>query len=272
MRDRLADLRRVIRSLRHARAWTAAAAIALTLGAGVRASSLQMPNVQRSITELNTAPDWLYTPSSVRFAFPAGVRLELAAVSIVSSDQRREAALIGMFRNRSRALSGTALTLSYLGPDGETVVRSVPNAAYVSEVPVDGLLPFRFPLLARAAVPEGFTGFDVSLDSRVGTSRRNLPATLRGDVSTRGQRDNGTLVVGDIEVTADSSSPPPNGRGILVTLLLLDKNEKLLEVLPGTTSSLVGLNTYRVELGSFLPLARQIKSAQVYAEAAPEIQ
>jgi hypothetical protein len=272
MRDRLADLRRVIRSLRHARAWTAAAAIALTLGAGVGASSLQMPNVQRSITELNTAPDWLYTPSSVRLAFPAGVRLELVAVSIVSSDQRREAALIGMFRNRSRALSGTALTLSYLGPDGETVVRSVPNAAYVSEVPVDGLLPFRFPLLARAAVPEGFTGFDVSLDSRVGTSRRNLPATLRGDVSTRGQRDNGTLVVGDIEVTADSSSPPPNGRGILVTLLLLDKNEKLLEVLPGTTSSLVGLNTYRVELGSFLPLARQIKSAQVYVEAAPDIQ
>jgi hypothetical protein len=34
----------------------------------------------------------------------------------------------------------------------------------------------------------------------------------------------------------------------------------------------VGLNTYRVELGSFLPIAKQVKRAQVYAEAAPEIQ
>jgi hypothetical protein len=229
----------------------------------------QMPNVRHSVTELNDAPGWLYAPSSVRLAVPAGVRLELVTMTVVSSDRHKEAALIGILRNRGRAISGAALALSYVGPDGESTLRSVPNAATVSEVPAAGLLPFRFPLMAAAVVPDGVTGFELSITERIGEARRNLPAKIRGEISIRGERHNAALVVGEVEITSDSNLPGADNSRVLVTVLLFDKKDTLLEVLPGVPSSPDDRNIVRIETGSFLPLAKHVGRAEAYVEAIP---
>lgn len=244
-------------------------AVLLTVRGGGAVVCLQMPTVHRSIVELNTVPDWLYAPSTIRLALPTGVRLEPWTISVVSSEHREQAALIGMFRNRGRALTGAVLTLSYIAPDGESIVRSVPNAAHVSDVPVDGTLPFRFLLLPRVALPDGFLAFQVQIDERVSGARQPLPATIR-DYAIRGHGEKGVLVVGDIEARGGTGPESPDNSGLLVTLVLLDKNGKLLDVIAGSPTAR-GVNTYRIELGSILPIERRVKTIQVYAEASPDI-
>ena len=226
----------------------------------------QMPNVHHSTIELTATPDWLYAPSSVRLVLPPGVKLELMTMVVVSSDHRQEAALIGIFRNRSRAMHGAVLSLSYVGTDGESILRSVPNAAYVSEVPVDGLLPFRLPLLAGAAVPGDVTAFEISIVERIDGARRSLLANIRGDLSIGRQRDNAASVVGDVEIR-DVDLPLSDRSRIFVTLLLQDKNGNLLDVLSGSPAPQKRLNLFRVRLASFLPLARRVKEFQIYVEA-----
>jgi hypothetical protein len=226
----------------------------------------QMPNVHRSTTELTAIPDWLYAPFSVRLTVPTGIKLELMTMTIVSSDQRREAALIGVLRNRGRAVRGALVSLSYLGADGESILRSVPNAAYVSEVPVDGLLPFRLPLSVGAAVPRGVTAFEMLLEERIDGARHSLHSNIRGDLSISRQRDNAASVVGDLEIR-DGEVPLPDNARMLVTLLLHDKSGNLLEVLSGTSTSRSGLNVFRVHFDSFLLLAGRVKKSRVHVEA-----
>jgi hypothetical protein len=225
----------------------------------------QMPNVQHSTTELTAIPDWLYAPSTVRLALPPGVKLELMTMVVVSNDRRKEAAVIGLFRNRSRAMHGAALSLSYVGADGESILRSIPNAAYVSEVPVDGLLPFRLPLLAAAAVPQGVTAFEISIVEHVEGARRSLLATIQGGLSFRRQGDNAASVFGDVEIR-DVDLPLPDSTRLFVTLVVEDKNGNLLDVLSGPPTSQNRLDLFRVRLDSFLPLASRVKESKLYVE------
>lgn len=249
------------------RRWIAATGLALALALGSEVVGGQMPTVRHSIIGSDRIPTWLATAPSVRLALPPGVRLELVTMSVISSDHRRQAALIGLFRNRGRILSGVRLTLAYIGPDDESVVRLLPNAAQVSEVAVDGLLPFRFQLLTAVEVPEAFARFEISLDERAGAARRSVSAVARGEFSTRAQRGSGMSVTGDV-VTAEQAaavsgaeSPSP-----FLTLILWDKNDRLLDVLSGTAIFVPGLHVHRFSLDSFLPAAKLIKRIQVYAE------
>jgi hypothetical protein len=225
-----------------------------------------MPNVHHSTTELTAAPDWLFAPSSVRLSLPPGIKLELMTMVIVSNDQRKEAALIGILRNHARALRGTVLSLSYVGADGQSVLRSVSNAAYVSDVPVDGLLPFRLPLLVGSAAPEGVTAFEIVIAERVDGARRALPADLRGDLSVKDQRDNAASVVVEVKVR-DVDVVLPESSRVFVTLLLHDKSGSLLDVLAGSPASDAGSTFVRVRFDSFLPLAGRVKASKLYVEA-----
>jgi hypothetical protein len=229
----------------------------------------QPPNFYRSFTELPAVPEWLSTPSTVRLVLPHGVRLELVTMTVISNDPRREAALIGVLRNRSRPVHGAVLTLAYVGADNGAALHSVPNVAYVSDVAPDGLLPFRFPLLVGASAPGGVTDFELSVDERVSGTRRNLPAIMRGDMSVREQRDGAASVIGDVEITHGPILPLLESNRLFVTLLLEDENHNLLDVLSGVHASASGVNPFRIDFRSFVPLSRRVNAAQVYVEVLP---
>jgi hypothetical protein len=225
-----------------------------------------MPTVQRSTLESNAVPSWLYAPSNIRLEQPAGVHLELLTIIVASSEARKEAALIGIFRNRGRALTGALLTLSYMRSDGESIVHSVSNAAQVSEVPVDGILPFRFPLLSRADLPEELLVFRVEVGEGMSGGRRSLSATLKDDYAVRDKGENGVVVTGEIEIDRRSGLPHPDTDEVFVTVVLLDKNGSLLDVLAGSPTSRTGSDHYRIELQSMFPIGSRVKNIQVYVE------
>ena len=184
----------------------AATGLALALALGIEGVAGQMPTARHSTIGSDRIPAWLATAPSVRLALPPKVRLELVTMSVISSDHRKQAALVGLFRNRGRILSGVRLTLAYIGPDDESVVRRLPNAAQVSVVAVDGLLPFRFPLLTAVEVPEAFARFEISADERVGAARRTVSAVARGRFSTRAGRGSGMSVTGDVETAGQAAA------------------------------------------------------------------
>jgi hypothetical protein len=223
-----------------------------------------MPTVHRSTTEQTALPDWLYAPASIRLAAAAGMRFELENMTVVSNDDRRKGALIGVLRNRSRAISGATLTLSYIGADGESSLRTAVNTAAVTEVPADGLLPFRFPLLASADVPGDVAGLELVIQEHAGGARKTVLASMRGGVSIRTRPDETRQVAGLIEIT-DSTWPRADGSSSSVTLLIHDSKGKLLEILAGAPRSTTG-NELTIELASYLALPKRVGRVDVYVE------
>lgn len=164
-----------------------------------------------------------------------------------------------------------ASTLSYLGSDGSSVVASVSNTALVSEVPAGGRLPFRFLLLPRDALPNESIGLRISVSEGLSPSRRPVHAVMRPDYSVRGRGANGVIITGEIEISPETAHTTPDKRDLLVSLVLLDNNGRLLDVLAGSQTWRSDSNLQHVEFDSFLPIGRRVRSVQVCAETVANI-
>jgi hypothetical protein len=241
----------------------------LLLHAAVDSSQMPigpMPTARASLIESSTVPSWLYAFSSVQLELAGGMRLELVEMAVVSSEQQRRAALIGMLRNRSEPLTGAALKLLYVGQDGQSIVASASNTALVSDIPADGLLPFRFSLLPRAALPNDPLSLRISVLDEVADTRRLVPARMRPNYSVRGRGGDGALLKGEIETFPEDSVQHAEEERLLVTIVLFDGKGRLLDLLAGSPMSRLDVNTYQVEFGSFLPIGGRVKSVQAYVE------
>lgn len=229
-----------------------------------------MPTASGSLIESSRVPAWLYPFSNVQLELASGVRLELVEIAVVSSERQKRAALIGILRNRSGALSNVALTLQYVSSDGRSVVSTVPNTALVSEVAAGGLLPFKFPLLGRDSLPGDVLSLRILLGENPGSGRL-VHTVVRTDYSFHGQSADGARIAGSVETSPDGDVPfSQDGRGV-ITVLLLDRSGKLLDVLAGRAESRPDVNIYRFEFASFLPIASRVKSVRTYLELAPDI-
>lgn len=253
-----------------------AAILAILTTVGIAAHSTQtpigpMPTARSSILESSTVPAWLYAFSTVQLELAAEMRLELVEMAVVSNEHQKRAALIGMLHNRSGALSGAALTLSYVGSDGSSVMSSVSNAALVSEVPAGGLLPFRFLLLPRDALPNESLGLRISVNEGLSPSRRALRAVMRPDYSFRGRGANGVVMTGNIEISPGDSAHHSDEKALLISVVLLDNNGRLLDVIAGSRAWRLDSNMQHVEFDSFLPIGRRVRSVQAYVEAVSDI-
>ena len=220
------------------------------------------PNVVRSIVEGSAAPEWLKLPPRAQVVFPSGVRLEVVSSAIVSHEGRKDAALVGMFRNAGREIVGASLTLSFVGPDGATVISSGANTAAVSEVPANGFLPFRFPLVQTPVVPGPAAILRVNLDEGAAPRRRAVETRLIRH-SVRGTPRDGTAVTGEIEVASPEVTA---AAGLLLTVLLLDKNRQGLDIVVGDAMPVTD-RQYRFDLRGTMPVAKSTRSVQVWAEA-----
>jgi hypothetical protein len=226
--------------------------------------SLQpMPYVTRSIIEENAAPAWLRLPPHAELKVPSGVRLEVSSTSIVSHEGRKEAALVGLFLDVGRRLSGAELSLSFIGRDGVSVVSSSSNGATVSEVSTNGFLPFRFPLVRTSLLSTDVAVLRLSLAERAVKARRSVPATLVR-YSVKGTANEGTLVAGEIDLAPTEDQGP--GEALVMTILLLDKDRRCLDVLAGEPTRLTA-NSYRFWLRGPMPVARNTRAVQVWVEA-----
>jgi hypothetical protein len=224
---------------------------------------LPMPIVHRSIIEKNAAPAWLRLPENAELRVPSGVRLEVVSTEIVSHDGRKEAALVGVFTNAGRPLTGAALRLSLVGADGVSVVSSSSNGAAVSEIPANGFLPFRFPLVSTTLLPSDVAAIRLSLTEDAVNRRRSIAANLVR-YSVRGTAQQETVVTGQIELPPTRVREP--GEGLIVTVLLLDKDRRYLDILAGDAAPITA-DSYHFELRGTMPVAKNTRDVQVWAEA-----
>jgi len=220
----------------------------------------EKPNTVRSIVEGKGAPEWLVLPPRAQVVLPAGVQVEVVSSAIVSHDNRRQAALVGEFRNTGRALTGLTLTLAFLGPHGESVLWSSPDEAEISEVATNGTLPFRFPLVPTVALPGPMSILRVTLDEAPSPRAQAVEARVIRHSAKRVSGD-ATVISGEIEVV---SAAPPAGP-LRVAVLLLDRDELNLDLFAGDATPL-GDKRYRFELHGTLPVASRTRSLRVWAQ------
>lgn len=225
-----------------------------------------IPHVARSLIEKDAAPEWLQLPPSAQLEVPSGVALEVISTSILSEERRREAVLVGLLRNTGRQLNGATLTLSLVGRNGASAGSPLANDAKVSEVATNGFLPFRFPLPSSTLLQGDFAALRLSLAERSTDVGRSRPATLVR-YSVRGAGRDRTVVSGQIDVPARDA--PGVGSKLVATILLLDKEDRCVEILTGEISGPTG-NRYPFEFHSSMPVGKAAQRVRLWVEDYPQ--
>lgn len=225
-----------------------------------------LPHVARSLIERDAAPAWLQLPPSAQLELPSGVALEVVSTSILSEERRKEAALVGVFRNTGRQLNGATLTLSFVGPDGVSAGPPLANDAKVSDVATNGFLPFRFPLTSTARLHGDTASLRLGLAERSADVGHSRPATLVR-YSVRSAARDSTIVTGQIEIPPNDVEAP--GRRLVATILLLDKDSRCVEILTGEVSGPTG-NSYPFEFRSPMPVGKATRQARLWVEEYPQ--
>jgi hypothetical protein len=246
--------------------YAASAAIVSVSTTSLTVSQDSIPHVAGSLIEKDTAPEWLQLPPSAQLELPPGVTLEMISTAILSEERRKEAVLVGLFRNTGRQLNGATLTLSSVGRDGGSAGSSLPNDARVSEVATNGFLPFRFPLTSTTLLRGDLAALRLSLTERSTDVGRSRPATLVR-YSVRAVGRDSTVVTGQIDVPPRDA--PAAGRRLVATLLLLDKDSRCVEILTGELSGSTG-NRYPFEFRSPMPVGKATRQVRLWVEEFPQ--
>ena len=220
------------------------------------------PHVVGSLVERDAAPTWLQLPPSAQVEIPPGVALEVISTSILSEERRKEAVLVGLFRNTGRLIKGATLTLSFIGRDGAIAGSALDNDAKVSEVATNEFLPFRFPLTSAALPRSDLTAVRLTLAERATDIGRPIPATLVR-YAVRGAARNSTVVTGRIDVSSTEAAGAQTR--LVATILLLDKDDRCVEILTGELARSTG-NSYPFEFHSPLPVGKSTRHTRVWVE------
>lgn len=234
------------------------------------ADSRQLPppaGALRTIVETSSAPAWIALPRHGQLQVPYGMTLEMVHAAVLSRSQPREAVLFGVLRNRGGDAADVTVTLHYLDADGGTLHPTGENAAAVSWVPAGGLLPFRLPLAAAEQVSGRAVLYRLVVDAEV----RGAPRPLTGarvEVTKRRSlaRGHGVAVAGFVEIGADR--PPAAAAGVIVTLLLLDGDGRVLDVVADrpfrSVDALPASGRWPFEIRTTMPASKPVREVRAW--------
>lgn len=240
----------------------------------------------RSLVERSHPPVWLALPPSADLVIPSGSKIEAVALAIVSNETIKQAALVGVLRNAGRPLARTRLTLAYIAADGSRIGAPVVNAAHVSEIPTNDLLPFKLPLLPKSSVSADVPRFRLSLEEGV-AGRRPIKVTLREGYSIHDSRQHGSRIEGEVAIEPEpvpapgpapvpAPGPAPGAERhaaatrpdvLLLTLALYDKGGRLLDIVSGQALPDPVSGHYRFRLFGTAPAAGATRDIRAWAEA-----
>jgi hypothetical protein len=199
-----------------------------------------------------TLPFWLEMPRTARIWTADGLDAEPLYNSAVTLESLRLGVLVGALRNTGTCSEHVRLRLQYVDRDWQPMGPAIENEARVSRADPGGLLPYRFRLQTiddRKTPPAAFVIVVDSLDTpQVGpfrwnrwvddskpagepqpcaqTSRRVETTVTRRLPMREGFRLEGTVTL--------AAGPPLRADAMVVTALLQDENDQVLEVLVGT--------------------------------------
>lgn len=246
----------------------------------------------------NHVPHWLELPRSARISTGDDIRMSPLHNAAISFENLKLGVLVGALRNDGGCLSSLNIRLQYVNEDWQPVGPPIPNEARVSEVGPGGILPYRFQLrtIADAKVPPAGLVVIVEQDHKpmtnpytwnrwVSTAPRTeadngpcpAPATrLETSVTKRQALREGYLVEGTLRLVEGG---PVRADGLVITALLRDEADGVLEVLVGTPRAerrdpspgvLEPGETVRFRLHTVMPLGRDVKDVDVMVEVLPE--
>jgi hypothetical protein len=242
---------------------TLVALLASGLGDGAMTQApLDVGGVVRKVIEQKASPRWLSLPDSIGLRLPPGVRLERVAIGVVSHENPRQAALIGVLRNAGEPLSAISLTMAFIDGNGALLGPAVPSVSRVSTVAAGALLPFRFPL--KPGAPAG-QGIRLRLETGALVNRRPLLMHMDPGYKVRPLGQRGMQVLGNLTL-APAVTPPDRSENVAVTLTLHDERGDLLDVIAGETIR-EDHGGHGIDLTSMVPMAGKVKAVRVYAEA-----
>ena len=218
----------------------------------------------RSVIESKNAPGWLQLPDEAQLEAPSQSKIEVIETAVVSDDDRRDAALIGLLRNGGRSLAGVRIRLLYFESGGRVAAWSVQNEALVSDFPTGAVLPYHFPIAAdRSMARNGLLRVSVDEDE----VRGRIPVSVRIEegFDIRGSSRTPVGVAGTARTPRGSCAGSESRATALLTVALKNKEGRILEILAGEARP-VSAGVYSFEFRGRLPVAQRVTSLQAWAE------
>lgn len=199
-------------------------------------------------------PPWMELPRTARLSIGDGLRFRPLHNSAVSFENLKIGVLVGAMRNDGDCATSLNARLHYVDAQWQPLGDGIPNEARVSQVEPGGLLPYRFRLRNvddSTRAPAAYVivveqdhnplanpfSWDRWVSTRPDTTppRACEPTATRvtAQVSSRTRMRDGYLVGGTITLVEGDAV---RADGVVITALLRDKQDQVLEVLVGTPS------------------------------------
>ena len=253
---------------------------------------MRAPTARREVKTSDRLPLWVALPTSARILGSRGVEAKPVKNSAVTLENTKLGFLVGALRNAGSCLADVSIRLQYTNEYWKPIGPKFENEARVSRVDPDGLIPYRFRLANRSEFTEQPSGYILEVtegDAAVGkplewVEKRRVvertpcePTSLRIEGAVNKERTSldGHRVDGEIRVI---DGGPVRADGITVTVVLLDENGDVLDVVTGIPSTRVGRTTVdeftdgmtaRFEIRSPVPLGKSSKQRDVFIEVLP---
>ncbi|MCC6162703.1 MAG: hypothetical protein IT182_05070 [Acidobacteria bacterium] len=253
---------------------------------------MRPPTSTREVRVSDRLPLWVALPTSARILGSRGVEVQPVRNSGVTLENTKLGFLVGALRNTGSCLNDVSLRLQYTNDRWAPIGPKLENEARVSRVEPDGLIPYRFRLANRSEFTEQPSGYILEVtegDAPVGKTLEWVekgtvgartpcePTSLRieGVVDKARASLEGHRVDGEIHVIAGG---PVSADGITVTVVLLDEDGHVLDVMTGIPSPKVGKATVdaftdgmraRFEIRSPVPLGKAVRQRDVFIEVLP---
>lgn len=214
----------------------------------------------------DTVPPWMELPRTARISTGDGLRFRPLHNSAVSFENLKIGILVGAMRNEGDCATAVNVRLHYVDQDWQPIGDGIPNEARISQVPPGGVLPFRFRLRnvdAKTQAPSAyvivveedhnplanpFTWKRWVSSQPAATPKACEPAatTVEASVTRRSQFREGYRLGGTVTLVEGEAV---RADGIVITALLRDENDRVLEVLVGTPA----LRHRAIDDGRLLP-------------------
>lgn len=251
----------------------------------------------RSTDMREEVPRWLELPREARISTGDDLRLTPLHNSAISFETLRIGVLVGALRNDGACATNLTARLQYVDASWQPVGPPIANEARVSQVEPGGILPFRFRLhtIEMAKVPPAAYVIVIEQDHRpiadpfawnrwVSTRPAVVdrspcpqrPATLAALVSKRQPLPEGFLLSGTTTIVAGG---PVRADAIVLTAVLRDKAQDVLEVLVGTPTvrkkdetdgTIAQGQPLAFRLHTPMPVGREVAHVDVMVELLPD--
>jgi hypothetical protein len=257
----------------------------------------RMPNVVTSTEVRESVPRWLELPRQARVQTGDDLDMKPLHNAAVSLESLRIGILIGALRNDGTCATDVNARLQYVDANWKPMGPPIPNEARVSRVEPGGIFPYRFRLrnIGESDEPPAAYLVIVEQDGKpmanpyswtrwvdpqsAVVERTPCPAsdtTMEAVVTRRNASRSGYLLQGTVTV---EEGGPVRADGLVITAILRDSDDNLLEVLVGTptyrerdvpTGVLATGQQVGFRLRTDVPLGRSVAQIDLVAELLPD--